>query len=98
MDLVRPSPESPPARALPGMGDHPTGMSLFGAIMAALYQRERTGRGGMDSTSLFANGLWWDVIPVQGVLFRARTQTRPPRGGAVSALGNVYRSPGRHCV
>ena len=36
MDLVRPSPHSPPARSLPGMGDHPTGMSLFGAIMAAL--------------------------------------------------------------
>ncbi|HET8833294.1 MAG TPA: CoA transferase, partial [Gemmatimonadales bacterium] len=25
MDLVRPSPDSPPARSLPGMGDHPTG-------------------------------------------------------------------------
>ena len=44
MDLVRPSPDAPPSRSLPGMGDHPTGMSLFGAIMAALYQRERTGR------------------------------------------------------
>src|SRR5688572_13836027 len=43
MDLVRPSPEAPPARSLPGMGDHPTGTALFGAIMAALYQRERTG-------------------------------------------------------
>ena len=47
MDLVRPSPDAPPSRSLPGMGDHPTGMSLFGAIMAALYQRERTGRGTM---------------------------------------------------
>src|SRR5262249_5468534 len=27
MDLVRPSPESPPSRSLPGMGDHPTGVS-----------------------------------------------------------------------
>jgi len=35
MDLVRPSPDSPPARSLPGMGDHPTGVSLFAAIMTA---------------------------------------------------------------
>jgi formyl-CoA transferase len=91
MDLVRPSPEAPPARSLPGMGDHPTGMSLFGAIMAALYQRERTGRGAMVSTSLMANGLWWNAIPVQGILCGARMTVRPPREEALDALGNLYR-------
>jgi len=91
MDLVRPSPDSAPARALPGMGDHPTGMSLFAAIMAALYRRERTGRGGMVSTSLMANGLWWNAIQVQGILCGARTETRPPREEAASALSNLYR-------
>jgi crotonobetainyl-CoA:carnitine CoA-transferase CaiB-like acyl-CoA transferase len=91
MDLVRPSPEAPPSRSLPGMGDHPTGMSLFGAIMAALYQRERTGRGAMVSTSLLANGLWLNAIAVQGILCGARTVVRPPREAAVDALGNLYR-------
>jgi len=91
MDLVRPSPDAPPARSLPGMGDHPTGMSLFGAIMAALYQRERTGRGAMVSTSLMANGLWWNAIAVQGILCGARTTVRPPREEAVDALANLYR-------
>ncbi len=91
MDLVRPSPEAPPSRSLPGMGDHPTGMSLFGAIMAALYQRERTGRGAMVSTSLLANGLWLNAIAVQGILCGARTVVRPPREEAVDALGNLYR-------
>ena len=91
MDLVRPSPDSPPARSLPGMGDHPTGMSLFGAIMAALYQRERTGRGGMVSTSLMANGLWWNAVAVQGILCGARTEPRPPREESLSALANLYR-------
>ena len=91
MDLVRPSPEAPPSRSLPGMGDHPTGMSLFGAIMAALYQRERTGRGTMVSTSLLANGLWLNAIAVQGILCGARTVVRPPREEAVDALGNLYR-------
>jgi formyl-CoA transferase len=91
MDLVRPSPEAPPSRSLPGMGDHPTGMSLFGAIMAALYQRERTGRGAMVGTSLLANGLWLNAIAVQGILCGARTVVRPPREQAVDALGNLYR-------
>jgi len=91
MDLVRPSPEAPPSRSLPGMGDHPTGMSLLGAIMAALYQRERTGRGAMVSTSLLANGLWLNAIPVQCILCGARTVVRPPREEAVDALGNLYR-------
>jgi crotonobetainyl-CoA:carnitine CoA-transferase CaiB-like acyl-CoA transferase len=91
MDLVRPSPDAPPSRSLPGMGDHPTGMALFGAIMAALYQRERTGRGTMVSTSLMANGLWWNAIQVQGVLCGARTPVRPPREHSVSALANLYR-------
>jgi len=96
MDLVRPSPDAAPARALPGMGDHPTGMSLFGAIMAALYQREKTGRGGMVSTSLMANGLWWNAIQVQGILCGARTPIRPSREDAVSALGNLYRCRDGH--
>ncbi|HEY2996659.1 MAG TPA: CoA transferase [Methylomirabilota bacterium] len=91
MDLMRPSPDSPPTRSLPGMGDHPTGMSLFGAIMAALYQRERTGHGTMVATSLMANGLWWNAIQVQGILCGARTPVRPPREESVSALANLYR-------
>jgi formyl-CoA transferase len=91
MDLVRASPDVPPARSLPGMGDHPTGMSLFAAIMAGLYHRERTGRGTAVSTSLLANGLWMNAIPVQGILCGARTEVRPPREAAISALANLYR-------
>jgi crotonobetainyl-CoA:carnitine CoA-transferase CaiB-like acyl-CoA transferase len=92
MDLVRPSPDAPPSRSLPGMGDHPTGTALFGAIMAALYQRERTGRGTMVATSLIANGLWLNAIAAQGILCGARTVVRPPREEAVDALGNLYRT------
>jgi formyl-CoA transferase len=91
MDLVRPSPDAPPSRSLPGMGDHPTGMSLFGAIMAGLYQRERTGRGAMVSTSLMANGLWWNAIQVQGALCGALVRPRPPREESANALSNLYR-------
>jgi len=91
MDLVRPSPDSPPARSLPGMGDHPTGVSLFAAIMTALYQRDRTGRGTMVSTSLLANGLWWNATQIQAALCGAKVEVRPPREEPATALANLYR-------
>jgi crotonobetainyl-CoA:carnitine CoA-transferase CaiB-like acyl-CoA transferase len=91
MDLAKPSPDSPPARSLPGMGDHPTGVSLFAAIMTALYQRTLTGRGTMVSTSLLANGVWWNAIQIQAALCGARVEPRPPREQPASALANLYR-------
>ena len=91
MDLVKSSPDAPPSRALPGMGDHPTGVSLYAAIMTALYRRERTGRGTMVSTSLLANGLWWNAIQIQAALSGARVAPRPAREEAVTALANLYR-------
>ena len=57
MDLVRDA-DAKPAPSIPGMGDHPTGVSLYAAIVTALYQRERTNEGGLVHTSLIANGMW----------------------------------------
>jgi crotonobetainyl-CoA:carnitine CoA-transferase CaiB-like acyl-CoA transferase len=91
MDLVKPAPDSAPARALPGMGDHPTGVSLFAAIMTGLYRRELTGQGSMVSTSLLANGLWMNAVQVQAALSGAKVEPRPAREDAVSALANIYR-------
>ena len=57
MDLVR-DPEGKPAQGLPGMGDHPSAVSLYASIVTALLNKERTGEGSMVHTSLLANGLW----------------------------------------
>ena len=57
MDAVR-APGAKPAHSLPGMGDHPTAISLYAAIVTALLHREQTGEGGMVHTSLVANGVW----------------------------------------
>jgi crotonobetainyl-CoA:carnitine CoA-transferase CaiB-like acyl-CoA transferase len=92
MDMVRPTPDSAPARSLPGMGDHPTAVALFGAIMSALYKRERTGKGSMVSTNLLANGLWSNAIHVQAMLCGAEFKRRPARENATSALHNLYRT------
>jgi crotonobetainyl-CoA:carnitine CoA-transferase CaiB-like acyl-CoA transferase len=91
MDNVRSSPDAAPARSIPGMGDHATAMALFGAVMLALYQRERTGKGGMVSTSLMAAGLWSNAMFVQASLAGAAFRPRPRREEALNALTNLYR-------
>jgi formyl-CoA transferase len=65
MDLVR-SGDSPPAQSVPGMGDHPSAVTLYAAIVTALLKRERTGKGSMVHTSLLANGLWSAACLAQG--------------------------------
>ena len=92
MDLVKPSPDSPPARSLPGMGDHPTAVSLFAAIMTGLYRRERTGEGSPVSTSLMANGVWLNALLAQAVLCGAEVKCRPPREAAENPLHNLYQT------
>lgn len=92
MDMVRPAPDSPPAKSLPGMGDHPTGVSLYAAIATALFRRERTGRGGYVATSLMANGLWWNALHAQAMLCGAEYPRRPAREDAPNALHNFYRT------
>ncbi|NQV58586.1 MAG: CoA transferase [Alphaproteobacteria bacterium] len=92
MDLVRPDPSGDPARSMPGMGDHPTGVALLSAILLALYRRERTGRGGMAHTSLLANGIWSNVFMAQAALCGAEVPQRPRREAATNALSNHYRT------
>ena len=58
MDLVRADENTTPARSVAGMGDHPCAMALYGAIVTALYKRERTGKGSHVSSNLMANGVW----------------------------------------
>jgi crotonobetainyl-CoA:carnitine CoA-transferase CaiB-like acyl-CoA transferase len=52
------SPGHPPPFQRGGMGDHGAGMVAAGAISAALYSREKTGRGQLISTSLLRQGLY----------------------------------------
>ena len=54
--LTRPGDTPPFQRG--GMGDHTAGMTLAGAVCAALVARARTGRGQMVSTSLYRQGAY----------------------------------------
>jgi crotonobetainyl-CoA:carnitine CoA-transferase CaiB-like acyl-CoA transferase len=91
MGLVKPDPDAAPARSLPGMGDHPSSMGFYSAIVTALYRRERTGQGGMVSSSLLANGLWSNGCYVQARLCGAEVHGRPSREQTANACTNTYR-------
>jgi crotonobetainyl-CoA:carnitine CoA-transferase CaiB-like acyl-CoA transferase len=91
MHLVRAGEEATPARSLPGMGDHPSSMGTYGAIVTALYQREKTGKGNYVSSSLLANGLWANGCSVQAALCGDTVVPQPPREAAVNALRVHYQ-------
>jgi crotonobetainyl-CoA:carnitine CoA-transferase CaiB-like acyl-CoA transferase len=91
MHLVRAGEEVSPARSLPGMGDHPSAMGTYGAIVTALYRRERTGRGAYVGSSLLANGLWANGCSVQAALCGEKVVPQPPRERGVNALRLHYR-------
>jgi formyl-CoA transferase len=76
MDAVRASSDTPPGMSVPGMGDHMAACSLYGAIVTALYQRQRTGKGSMVGSSLLANGLWSNGFMVQAALDGANMDIR----------------------
>jgi formyl-CoA transferase len=89
MDAVRPA-GGEPGLATPGMGDHPSAMALFGAIMLALYDRERTGRGRRVTTSLLANGAWANAIHLQAALCGAAPFANVTHADSPNALVNHY--------
>ncbi len=68
-----------PVQAMAGMGDHPTGVALYGSIVTALLRRERTGKGGKAHTSLLANGLWSASCFAQAAWAEADFSQMPPQ-------------------
>jgi crotonobetainyl-CoA:carnitine CoA-transferase CaiB-like acyl-CoA transferase len=91
MDLVRGDLATTPARSVAGMGDHPCAMALYGAIVTALYKRERTGKGSHVSSNLMANGVWANGVLAQAKLCGAKFSERRPRERALNAVTNHYR-------
>jgi len=84
-------PQGPPPTQRPAMGDHPAGLSLAGAIAAALYHRERSGQGQEVHVSLFQAGLWMMATDIQTYLVTGLAPS--PNGRLVpNALWNHYKA------
>lgn len=81
-----------PGAPRPGMGDHPTSISMFGAIMLGLYNRERTGKGSRVTTSLLASGAWANACDIQAKLCAAKFPERGAAKHPPNPLTAVYLS------
>jgi len=78
-----------PGAPRPGIGDHPTALALFGAIMLGLYDRERTGRGSKVGTSLIASGAWAHSCDLQAQMLGA-TFPKPAGPTPINPLSTGY--------
>lgn len=92
-------PDRPPVKAGPALCDFMGGVHLYGAIVTALYERERTGRGRVVEVamqeavyaSLASNlGLWY------GSGGKAPVRTGNHHGGKAEAPYNVYPTRDGH--
>lgn len=86
------APDEMPPAIRSGQGDHTTALSLAAGVMAALFDRERTGKGRVVSTSLLRTGMYtlgWDV----GVYLRfGKRQSTKPRRENPAPLMNCYKA------
>src|ERR1700724_53291 len=83
---------APPTWPVAGSGDNATAVSLYSAIVTALYRRERTGKGSYVTTSLLAEGVWSASVSIQAALCEAKFFAQHDRKNPANAALNVYKS------
>jgi crotonobetainyl-CoA:carnitine CoA-transferase CaiB-like acyl-CoA transferase len=84
-------PGQPPPAQRPAMIDHPVGLGLAGAISAALFARERTGRGREVMISLFAMGLWMNATDLTGAMLTGTAPVSESRTQRINPMWSSYR-------
>jgi crotonobetainyl-CoA:carnitine CoA-transferase CaiB-like acyl-CoA transferase len=75
-----------------GMGDHATSLATVAAILAALYERERTGEGRVVQTSLLASGVYLMASDMAVQLKLGRVASVRPRDNPINGLANYFQS------
>jgi crotonobetainyl-CoA:carnitine CoA-transferase CaiB-like acyl-CoA transferase len=75
-----------------GMGDHATTLATVAAILAALYERERTGQGRLVQTSLLGTGVYLMASDMAVQLKLGRLASVRPRDNPISATSNYFKT------
>src|SRR5206468_3754894 len=75
-----------------GFGDHITALSTVAAIMAGLFDRERTGQGRLVATSLLASGVYTMGSDMAVQLKFGRVASMRTRDQSINPIGNVFKS------
>jgi len=93
---ISPGGEWPVMMPSPAFGDLQAGLHLAGGIVAALYQREKTGAGSVVDVSLLGSGLWAMQGSIAGCYVKNSSsleqldRLRPP-----NPMANIYRTKDR---
>lgn len=85
-------PDQAPFTCRPGFGDHFTALAMLAGVLAALRERDRTGRGRLVESSLLRAGYYavsWDAS--QQLRYGA-VATALPREDRPSALSGFFRT------
>jgi crotonobetainyl-CoA:carnitine CoA-transferase CaiB-like acyl-CoA transferase len=90
MSLVG-EPGEPPPAFRPGQGDHPTGLALLTAILAALRVRDRTGEGQVVETALIRSAAWTIGCDVSCALVDRVQPNKRSRDESISPMNTRYR-------
>lgn len=93
-------PENPPVKAGPAICDFFGGIHLYGAIVTALFERERTGRGQIVEVSMFES-VYPSLMSSLGLFFSGNGVEGPMRtgnrhSGLAEAPYNVYPASNGH--
>lgn len=75
-----------------GIGDHTTSLATVSAILAAIYERERTGEGRLVQTSLLASGIYLIGSDLAVQLKLGRLASIRPRDNPINAIANYFQS------
>ncbi|WP_299014128.1 CaiB/BaiF CoA-transferase family protein [uncultured Caulobacter sp.] len=75
-----------------GMGDHVTSLATVSAILAAIYERERTGSGRLVETSLLRTGVYAIGSDMAIQLRLGKLASTRGRREAVQPLANFYKT------
>lgn len=74
------------------MGDHTTSIATAAGILAALYERERTGVGRVVEASLLRTASFAIGVDLAIMMSFGRVASNRPRKGAVQPLANFFKT------
>lgn len=79
-----------------GVGDHTTSLATVSAILAAVYEREKTGVGRLVQTSLLATGVYTVGSDMAVQLAFGKLASNRPRSAPFDPTANFYKSRDGH--
>jgi len=97
MDLVSSGPENPPPISRPGMMDIVASAHLTSGLLAALYYKQKTGKGQGLELSLYHTAAWILGLDIQTALF-GHPQPKWDRKRAPNPMYTSYRCKDRWCM